>query len=825
MKRSWHGWRKSAAGIAGSLVVLLAAAAPATELVLKDGRILRGRTGETVGLAELNGAGEGETLKQIVFVNDDLRVTFVSRRQLAAVRPDTSLENAEKFRCIQQYDQIGRGGKAVVAVGPPAGPLKDFDPWGRRVYPMQVPGGILPVVQVITDLTPQYAKVEAVGVKWDMRIATATLSSGTLNAILMHQINPKKLDDRKKVARFYLQCKRYGMAVATLQGILDDFKEDTQVAQEIQPMLKTLRIMHAQQVLDDLGLRRDGGQHELVQKILAQFPTEDVTGEILQTVRDVQQQYKEFEAKREAVDKACVALLPQVPQRADRAALALALEEIGPGLSPEMLPSMAAFLLNQNNARFKAEQKLSMAVSGWLLGSDNATIDLPATLSAWRLRELVQKYLTETGKASRDRQSHSIFSEAAAKPEVLAALAAHMTPPYPLPESIDKDIPGYSKLDIVVLPGQSDATYYVQLPPEYNPHRRYPMIVSLHGIGHDPTMQIEWWAGEHDPAKGPGRQGQAGRNGYIVIAPAWTVEHQKEYGYSVREHAVVLGCVRDACRRFAVNTDRVFLSGHMEGGDAAWDIGVSHPDLWAGVIPISAEARKTCTFYIENAQHVPFYFVLGELDGGRIARNAVVLDRYLNHGYNTTVVEYLGRGHEHFLDEQLPLLDWMNRCERSFPLPRGREFACKTMRAGDNSFWWAEVASLPPNATVTGWTTPHKAEAFVTGSGLTAPGGGGIVPSLPLPRGVQPLTVTGKAPAANTLVLTAGNSQATIWLSPEMVNFNARINITVGGRRPNGVAGMIKPSVETMLEDLRIRGDRQHPFWAKVETKQGPANQ
>ena len=52
-----------------------------------------------------------------------------------------------------------------------------------------------------------------------------------------------------------------------------------------------------------------------------------------------------------------------------------------------------------------------------------------------------------------------------------------------------------------------------------------------------------------------------------------------------------------------------------------------------------------------------------------------------------------------------------------------------------------------------------------------------------------------------------------------MVNFNARINITVGGRRPNGVPAMIKPSVETMLEDLRVRGDRQHPFWAKVETQ------
>ena len=32
MKRSWHGWRRAAAGIVGSLVVLLATAAPATEV-------------------------------------------------------------------------------------------------------------------------------------------------------------------------------------------------------------------------------------------------------------------------------------------------------------------------------------------------------------------------------------------------------------------------------------------------------------------------------------------------------------------------------------------------------------------------------------------------------------------------------------------------------------------------------------------------------------------------------------------------------------------------------------------------------------------------
>ena len=84
---------------------------------------------------------------------------------------------------------------------------------------------------------------------------------------------------------------------------------------------------------------------------------------------------------------------------------------------------------------------------------------------------------------------------------------------------------------------------------------------------------------------------------------------------------------------------------------------------------------------------------------------------------------------------------------------------------------------------------------------------------------MHPLLVRGSVPVNNTLVLTAGNSRVTIWLSPEIVDFKTRVNITIGGRRPSGVPPIIKPSIETMLEDIRTRGDRQHPFWAKVEAK------
>ena len=59
--------------------------------------------------------------------------------------------------------------------------------------------------------------------------------------------------------------------------------------------------------------------------------------------------------------------------------------------------------------------------------------------------------------------------------------------------------------------------------------------------------------------------GQAGRNGYIVIAPAWGREQQSEYGYTLAEHLAVLHTLRDACRHFSIDTDRVYLSGHSMG--------------------------------------------------------------------------------------------------------------------------------------------------------------------------------------------------------------------------------------------------------------------
>ena len=115
---------------------------------------------------------------------------------------------------------------------------------------------------------------------------------------------------------------------------------------------------------------------------------------------------------------------------------------------------MAAFLQNQNDAKLGPEEKLSLAVGGWLLGADTATPNLEITLSAWRLHRKIREYLAEPLKIKRERMLPYMLREPAAQPEIVAAMAARMAPPFALPEPMDEKIPGYYKEEVSVTPAE-----------------------------------------------------------------------------------------------------------------------------------------------------------------------------------------------------------------------------------------------------------------------------------------------------------------------------------------------------------------------------------
>jgi hypothetical protein len=225
------------------------------------------------------------------------------------------------------------------------------------------------------------------------------------------------------------------------------------------------------------------------------------------------------------------------------------------------------------------------------------------------------------------------------------------------------------------------------------------------------------------------------------------------------------------------------------GGDAAWDIGVSHPDLWAGIIPITSMADKYINSYWENAKLLPMYFVAGELDSDRHIKNAQSQDRYMRAHCDLTIVEYQGRGHEHFTDEILNIFDWMARKRRNF-FPR--QFKAYSMRTWDSYFYWVEMSGFPDRSII---EPDHW----------------------PPPVNFRPAETNAQLTATNGINVTTAAKNVTVWLCPDIINFAQQpIRVTINGTRVKALDG-IEPSLPVLLEDARTRGDRRHPFWAKVE--------
>jgi len=770
-------------------------AAAAVELVLKDGRILRGKLGLLPGMGEMPRAAsaDGPAPKLIAMLDDDLRRTFVPIFWIKEQRQQENAEVLEKFRLPQQ---VSESGPMVKSVGPFM-KVEPFSEFGRRRVKMNAIPKPIDVVQGITELTPEWARVQGTRAQgasyvWDMRIATSSIPQDQLAKILAKLAEDGGSDQRRKIARFYVQAGRFAEAADEVQAVLAAAPGDAELRKQLEAVLKDILQAHAKQLFAELSFRREAGQHRLVQEALKKFPEKGAAAETLQAVREMVEEYGKLEAACKGVLGQFDALLGKINDQALQKQLAPIRAELGAELNYSALSRMAAFREMADDAGIPPQDKLALAISGWLLDSAGATTQLSTALSLVRMRDLIRKYVAAPQQVARSEILRAFGSEEGANPALVARLLANMKPPVdtPPPEG------GPSQPYELEVPGQANAPpvrYFVQLPPEYDPHRRYPAVVSLYGAGMSPQQQIDWWAGP--VVKGGWRAGQASRHGYIVVAPAWAAEHQKRYLFSAREHAAVLDSLRDACRRFSIDVDRVFLSGHSTGGDAAWDIGLAHPDLWAGVIPIVARSERYSVYYWENAALVPLYFVAGELDGDRMANNARDWDRYMIRRYNVTVVEYRGRGHDGFSDEILRLFDWMGRYRRNF-FPK--DFKAISMRPWDNFFWWVELDRLPPQA----MTDPSQWESR---------------------RNRPRVTLDASATRTNAIRVQTGAGRVTVWLSPDLLDLGRRVTLTINGRRVGSNQSTVVPDLATMLEDVRTRGDRQHPFWAKIEWPGGPA--
>ncbi len=154
---------------------------------------------------------------------------------------------------------------------------------------------------------------------------------------------------------------------------------------------------------------------------------------------------------------------------------------------------------------------------------------------------------------------------------VMAALtsAQTMTTSAPPPAQTPKQFHFKKTLDVKV-------NYLLFLPKGYGARaeKRWPLILFLHGAGERGTDI--WKVATHGPGKFAGAHPDFP---FILVSPQCP-ERQ------IWSADALLGLLDEVTAKYVVDTSRVYLTGLSMGGYGTWDLGLTHPEKFAAIVPI-----------------------------------------------------------------------------------------------------------------------------------------------------------------------------------------------------------------------------------------------
>ena len=789
-----HPWRRLPV-LTVAACLLGAAGLQAHIIIFRDGFMLSGQVRSPGKYTADPATGQAVWITSGAYILDaPARRIFFSPHQ---VPPEGVLEKDlyPEADVVKLESRVGRTGPAIYPLTQILGATEWTADWERK-FKLNASFGRVQVDQHLGLLTPYVARVDARKYTWSASYLTSELGPHVVRSLLYtypeHKSTSAKDDPawRFRVYRFFVQAGWYDLAEEELKSIEKDLpgeKEKVDAARESLRRLETLRY------LEELERAHKAGRFHLVEEHLGKFPRQGVDDKVLAGLRTLQGIYETAKENLSQAERFLKELPPKTsaPHRALFTEAAAAIRE---EMDHENVARLETFLTlatqaererKDGAASHAPDQLMAVAVTGWLLGKDAAETKPEAARRAWRARKFVLEYQRTEDASERElqRQRYQEQKSEALDVGTLSQLIAFLPPPRP------EKVEGKAPLALRTPPvagHRKGIAYLIQPPPEYHASRAYAVLFALHQSGEAPADMLS--------RVGP----MAAQHGYLVVVPEWD-PGANGYHFTLEEHRAVTEVLRDLRRRFQVDSDRVFLLGVGEGGFMAYDVGLGHPDLFAGVLPVSACPRFHAVRYWPNAQNLPFYVVDGDLAGDIPKFNRELFKKWVPMNYPGIYVQYKGRGLEWFAGELPTMFEWMDRKRDQFKRARafpdlGRQGGTlsqefQAMRSCDNRFYWLSTEEIHP--------------AHVIDDGKWS-------------ERVLAATLQGRF-YQNTLTITARHcKQLSVWLRPDMIDFGTpftvRINQVI---RWNG--RVVQPSLATMLEDFYQRGDRQRLFWARLD--------
>jgi pimeloyl-ACP methyl ester carboxylesterase len=774
-------------------------------LTLVDGMTLGpGMVGNITAMTRkgsINNRAEVQT-KPITFMDDGLRIVHVCGLRTVNNPPSPGLL---RITFSHNESETTSDGTNVVPVSGIA-TTTPFDPFGRRFYLSPLRGqGVARFVQGITEITPSYVKVEALKTekdkyRWDMRLSLDSLDSDTLISILSNNADRDKPGDWLDIVNLFAEAKRFFEARHMLKEAIYKFPElENQKSQ-----LKQFDQLMADQLFEAALNAQQAHQWQYSRLILSSINKPALSLETQLKLEARLQELDALQSDQNLLLQTIEGDISKMPDGDTKLQFQSLLPEIAKYLSPSTNSRFSDYIRRRTDIKLRPEQLSAIAMSGWLFGPTVGEDNPLVVASGIKARSLISEYLAAPN--TNNQIVEELTRLEAGNARLVSKILEFMPPPVSVPEAAavstwitaagseaseqsqtEVRIPGRYLLEVPRRGKNLGETtrYLVQLPPEYNPYQKYPCVLTLPSEYSNIQDQVNWWTGPFNPNSPDQRcVGQATKRGYIVVSPDWMQPKQPAYNFTENEHANVLDAFRDALKRFSIDTDRVYISGHYAGATAAWDIALAHPDMWAGLVCVGPAASKYIIQYWNNALYVPSYFVTGEFDPD-FDSNAGVWDKFFDRKQIDTLVSvYRGRGMDHYQEELSRIMDWLSLPSRVRNRPP-ESFEVTTSRAGDRFFWWFETGELTPNKLVHPLLYKADSEYKIESS-----------------RSVVNNSVRMKTVPAK---------RYSIFLTPEVVDFS-RSPISVGDRKVEA-----KPDLRIMLEDARGRADRQHPFWMRVD--------
>jgi pimeloyl-ACP methyl ester carboxylesterase len=595
-----------------------------------------------------------------------------------------------------------------------------------------------------------------------------------------------------RLYRFFVECRWYDEASRELDEIERTLPE---AKERVEKARTALRQLMAEATLGEAQRAFDVGQIESCQQLIISLPREGWDGDLGLRINALRVKVETLRHRLEQARR-YLRTLPDGAEGRFAEMLCEAASVIREELYVEGLDRLEPFLnlAEQAERAIKAgreptdrpEQLLARAVTGWLLGKEAADGRPEVAYRLWRARQMAATYIRTP--LARDRQLLLERYEKGPKAEIeeLSRIIALLPPveaelidsaeKEPRPQERRTQLPGVSRPSV---------PYWIQVPPEYRPGRPYPLLVVLHDDDERPQRILDRFRPE------------AMRRGYVVVAPEWGPGFGGPYRYEEEERQRILDVIRDVKLRYHIDDDRVFLAGHGGGGEAAWDVGLTHPDLFAAVVPIGADPRKDFLIrYWPNAIHLPFYLVAGEFGGESAPYLLRVMEHWINRGYPCLNVIYAGRGRDLFLGEIPFIFDWLARRKRLFPFPElgrwpiGEYSALVTARLTSTHFYWLTADEIRPGYVERDRGVPR------------------------FPAQLQAIARPGNVIDVHAV----GVRQLSVWITPNMLDLTRPVVVRRAqstGLNPVKIPKIL-PDLSLMMETFLERGDHARLFIARI---------